>query len=110
MRISDWSSDVCSSDLRVAVVLAEAPLGHLAVQCDLDIDLIVRAVDARAIVDEVGVDPAALRREGDARGLRDAKVRALADRLDAQILGIDAQRVVRGVAEDRRSTRLNSSH
>src|SRR3546814_2721813 len=60
---------------------------------------IVRAVDARAIVDEVGVDPPALRREGDARCLGDAKVRALADRLHAQILGIDAQRVVRGVAD-----------
>src|SRR3546814_6733663 len=74
LRISDWSSDVCSSDLnrlrlqpvilehefgnivghpheqRVAVVLAEAPLGHLAVQCDLDIDLIVRAVEDRKSV------------------------------------------------------------
>src|SRR3546814_5478855 len=26
MRISDWSSDVCSSDLRAAILLAAAPL------------------------------------------------------------------------------------
>src|SRR3546814_4549575 len=81
-RISDWSSDVCSSDLR-----------------DLDIDLIIRAIDARAIVDEVGVDPSALRREGDARGLRHAQIGAFADDADAQILGIDAQRVVGGIAD-----------
>src|SRR3546814_8342637 len=79
MRISDWSSDVCSSDL-------------------LDIDLTVRTVDAGAIVDEGGVDPPALGGKGDARRLRDAQIRALADGADAQILGIDAQRIVGGIA------------
>src|SRR3546814_4084230 len=63
-----------------------------AIEGDLDIDLIVRTVDAGAIVDEVGVDPPALGGKGDARRLRDAQIRALADGADAQILGIDAQR------------------
>src|SRR3546814_10192297 len=74
MRISDWSSDVCSSDLRL---LRQPPFGHLAIEGDLDIDLIVRTVDAGAIVDEVGVDPPALGGKGDARRLRDAQIRAL---------------------------------
>src|SRR3546814_18506051 len=69
-----------------------------AIEGDLDIDLIVRTVDAGAIVDEVGVDPPALGGKGDARRLRDAQIRALADGADAQILGIDAQRIVGGIA------------
>ena len=44
---------------QVALLELEPPLGHLAVQRDLDVDLIVRAIDAGAIVDEVGVDPPA---------------------------------------------------
>src|SRR3546814_10271316 len=32
MRISDWSSDVCSSDLRVHRLLAVAPRGHAVVK------------------------------------------------------------------------------
>src|SRR3546814_8184629 len=69
-----------------------------AIEGDLDIDLIVRTVDAGAIVDEVGVDPPALGGKGDALRLRDAQIRALADGADAQILGIDAQRIVGGIA------------
>ena len=42
-------------------------LGHLAIERDLDVDLVVRAVDAGRIVDEVGVDPPAARRTRSAR-------------------------------------------
>src|SRR3546814_16081011 len=41
MRISDWSSDVCSSDLKARTimrdmrVLADVPVGELAVERDL---------------------------------------------------------------------------
>src|SRR3546814_8079222 len=34
MRISDWSSDVCSSDLGVASVRQEAAFGHVLQECD----------------------------------------------------------------------------
>ncbi len=84
---------------RVAVLERQAALDHLAVERDLDVDLIVRAIDAGRIVDEVGVDAAALRGEGDARRLGDAQVRALADCLAAQLLGIDAQAIVGGIAD-----------
>ena len=43
----------------VAGLFLQPPLAHLAVQRDLDVDLIVRTIDAGRIVDEVGVDPAA---------------------------------------------------
>src|SRR3546814_14224672 len=42
MRISDWSSDVCSSDLRIRIGIHIAAPG-LAVTRDSDIDKIARA-------------------------------------------------------------------
>ena len=84
---------------QVALLEREPPLGHLAVQRDLDVDLVVRAVDAGRIVDEVGVDPAAALRELDPAGLGDGEVGALADRLDAQLGGVDPDRVVAGIAD-----------
>ena len=66
---------------------------------DLDVDLVVRAVDARRIVDGVGVDATAVAGEGDAARLGEAEVRALADDLDAQLAGLDADRVIGLVAD-----------
>ncbi|MCY1168558.1 hypothetical protein D9M73_85560 [compost metagenome] len=83
----------------VALVITEATLDHLAVERDLDVDLIIRAVDPGRIVDEVGIDAPAARRKGDTRGLGDAEIRAFADRGGAQILGIDAQPIIGGVAD-----------
>jgi hypothetical protein len=84
---------------RVALLEAEPSLRHLAVQRDLDVDLVVRAIDAGTVVDEVGVDPPALPAELDPRRLGDAEIGALADRLDAKIGGVDADGVVAGVAD-----------
>src|SRR3546814_6961537 len=133
MRISDWSSDVCSSDLDLAVeqalrfqgldevllgaqarhahplhqaqrlvlavVVGEHQAGdfvghgleqlvalfdlelarlHLAVEQDLDVDLVVRGVHAGRVVDEVGVAQHTVVRGLDAAALGEAKVAALA--------------------------------
>ena len=51
------------------------------------------------IVDEVGVDPAAVLAELDPRRLGDAEIGALADRLDAKLGGVDPDRVVAGIAD-----------
>ena len=83
----------------VARVEGQAAFGHLLVERDLDVDLIVRTIDAGAIVDEVGIDAPALEREGDAARLSDAQVRAFADHPNAQLLGIDPQPVVGRVAD-----------
>src|SRR3546814_19450109 len=64
MRISDWSSDVCSSDLRERIRAHEAGLGlagdHVAVDLALELDLQlhrlgdpVDPVDLLAVVTEV---------------------------------------------------------
>jgi hypothetical protein len=84
---------------RIALPRKRAAFDHLAVERDLDVDLVVRTIDAGRIVDEVGVDPPAMAGEGDARRLGDAKIRALADRPRAEILGIDAQPVIGRIAD-----------
>ena len=83
----------------VALFEFEPAFRHLAVERDLDVDLIVRAIDAGRIVDEVGVDAPALPAELDPGRLGDAEIGALADRLDAQVGGVDSDRVVGGVAD-----------
>src|SRR3546814_9428190 len=106
MRISDWSSDVCSSDLRGR--RAEAfRLFKLAVD-DVDGENLARAGDPRAL-DDRGADAAATE-------YRDARpgfdLRGVERRTDA---GQDRAPDERGAIErnilvDRKSTRLNSSH
>ena len=73
-------------------------VGHVAVvdhraEQDLDVDLVVGAVDAGRVVDEVGVDPARPR-ERDPRALGQAEIAALGDDPAAQLLGVDPYRVV----------------
>ncbi len=73
-----------------------AGIDHGAKQ-DLDVDLVVGAVDAGGVVDEVGVDPTALLGKRDPCLLGQAEIAALADDLAAQLLGVDPDRVVGAV-------------
>ena len=102
-RLSSSTSAATSSVISASSALRASKLEpafeHLAVQRDLDVDLVVRAIDAGRIVDEVGVDPAAMLAELDPRGLGDAEIGALADRLDLEVRGVDADRVVAGIAD-----------
>ena len=64
----------------------------------------VRTIDARRIVDEVGVDPAphsifAVERERDARGLGHAQIGPFANGLGTQVFGIDAQAIIGWIAD-----------
>src|SRR3546814_3248877 len=123
MRISDWSSDVCSSDLPGGAVLAgERPAYPLSGRIIMDRgEAVVRS--ARALlgvpfrlhgrsadmgVDCVGLVALAAWRAGhegeapDRYGLRGGRVEQLENWLAAAGL--------RRVGRDRTSTRLNSSH
>ena len=62
-----------------------SPVGHDRVEQDLDVDLVVGAVDAAGVVDRVGVDAAAAERELDPPALGEAEVAALADDPAAQL-------------------------
>src|SRR3546814_3954276 len=106
MRISDWSSDVCSSDLRwLSAAVFEAP----AVVARLDdIAVVGDAVEQRRGhfgVAEHGRPFA----EGEVRGDDDAgPLIKLADEVEQQLPSRAGERQITEL--DRKSTRLNSSH
>src|SRR3546814_10449580 len=103
MRISDWSSDVCSSDLRT-VAFERQPAAHVGAvagavdaqrrRCDPPARVFAPACDAAGEVDVVG--------RAETTGPVEAQ-RGLRVELERQALGI-------AIEEDRKSTRLNSSH
>jgi len=77
---------------------------HLAVtdgqaEQDLDVDLVVRGVDAGGVVDRVGVDAHAGQRRLDAPALREAEVAAFGHHLAAQRVAVDAQGIVGAVTD-----------
>src|SRR3546814_8061027 len=102
MRISDWSSDVCSSDLGVAAMHQIHLAGDIG-QVQGFFDRGIAAADYRhvLITEEKPVAGStgrhALALEGFLRG-------------QAKIFGGGASGDNQGVAGDRKSTRLNSSH
>src|SRR3546814_1131436 len=103
MRISDWSSDVCSSDLVVLPEPRPARLQRLG--CLLDVpDAVLRLLREVLQLSAILAAPQSL--PG-----RDAKVVHLVGKkvLEVEAAGHEA-RCQRRAAEDRKSTRLNSSH
>src|SRR3546814_6973622 len=107
MRISDWSSDVCSSDLLLnmgaasgksfAEMMLENELAHRSLEeVEAGLDAIAAAMDASidAGCSSTGVLPGGL------------KVKRRAPPIAADI----RSRHEANLSEDRKSTRLNSSH
>src|SRR3546814_4050164 len=100
MRISDWSSDVCSSDLALTPGQAFAPVGEPAIVAVGDLaNELVGSGKLRGADHLLVVDPFALQHD------------ILAHRSRQE------QRFLHGAADlaaqadrDRKSTRLNSSH
>ena len=84
----------------VPLLLAHAAVGHDGVDQDLDVDLVVRAVDARDVVSGVGVDPAAglfrsaVQRILDPTQLSQAQVAALPDDLAAKLGAVGSKGIV----------------
>ena len=70
-----------------------------AVEQDLDVDLVVAAVDAGRVVDGVGVDEPAGEGVLDPPELGEPEVAALADHAAAQVAAVDAHAVVGAVAD-----------
>src|SRR3546814_10027350 len=115
MRISDWSSDVCSSDLLAHPLLAHAERFAELLQGRAVVAEAAGADDgllALAQLEQGLLDPFVARQavvEGDHQILRaEALVGQLVLPLGLAVLS-DAG-VQRLVGQDRKSTRLNSSH
>ena len=82
----------------VALLDGQVARGHDAVEQDLDVHLVIGAVDSARVVDGVRVDLAAAQRELDTRGLGQAEVAALADHATAQLRSVDSHGIVGLVA------------
>ena len=96
---SSATSSVISTSSVVALLDRHLAFGHHRAEEDLDVDLVVAAIDAGRVVDGVGVDEPAVERELDATALGQAEVPALADHPAAQLGTVDAQAVVGSVAD-----------
>src|SRR3546814_2261131 len=121
MRISDWSSDVCSSDLAAGVPVFVDPLANLP----SDFDHIGASLENAARLHAAGVD-VAFTQSGDAshnaRKIRQLAGNAVANglpweaglagltRVPARALGVDDRIGTIAPGIDRKSTRLKSSH
>src|SRR3546814_5991461 len=111
MRISDWSSDVCSSDLAVGVEHRHQRLVETAF---LDRAVGALLADQRERVDGFAVDAF----DGGDGVAAHALVRLWMERIERGVAGTHAERLDPGVrflrgelrGIDRKSTRLNSSH
>src|SRR3546814_4248888 len=103
MRISDWSSDVCSSDLHLAIAAFRAtglqPIEHIGDQV-ADLAELRHAEAACGACGRADADAARL------GGRQRIEGNAVLVAGDARML----QRLVGRLAGDRKSTRLNSSH
>ena len=84
---------------RVALLERDPLALHGGAQQDLDVDLVIRAVDPRGVVDRVGVDAPAGGRVLDAPALRQPEVAALGDDARAQLAAVDADGVGVAVAD-----------
>src|SRR3546814_7619754 len=116
MRISDWSSDVCSSDLQEPALIVESGrrVFDLYERALVDRDDVAargviadRTLHQAVDLGEVGLSQrllALIERDGD-RDAAQPALRRVGDRnLAADLIGAG------GILVDRKSTRLNSSH
>src|SRR3546814_10913248 len=114
MRISDWSSDVCSSDLtKTSILAAASPHRQTLGVPPLD-DLTATTSLSDGLATATGANPA--QRVPKAQALADlATMKAALDRLAGDDVASKAALVLAGVESlasdpDRKSTRLNSRH
>src|SRR3546814_8787053 len=109
MRISDWSSDVCSSDLIPAGKIAALKTGELAGMLAVDtVGEYTGKYAPSAVHCRVNLDVEAIKKE-------EAGYVALPSYYDfkgrkEEVLRKNFSRITDEVGADRKSTRLNSSH
>src|SRR3546814_6503084 len=105
MRISDWSSDVCSSDLRMALHVTTAERAWAGRDAWVNM---LRATVATFAAAVGGADSLTVLPYTHALGLPDGFARRIAR--NTQLVLKEESHLARVVDPDRKSTRLNSSH
>src|SRR3546814_9748042 len=113
MRISDWISDVCSSDLNIATGVSEKlfdSIGRTLTTIPADVDAhktLRRVIDARGAM-------FADKKDGEVFDWATAESLAfgtlLSEGYQVRLSGQDSGRGTFSQRQDRKSTRLNSSH
>ena len=81
------------------MLFGELAFGDRAPEQDLDVDLMVRCIDAGGVIDSVGVDPPARQCVLDATELSEPEVAAFRDHFAPELGAVDAQRVVGAIAD-----------
>src|SRR3546814_4931494 len=104
MRISDWSSDVCSADLTARLLPALTAIGKQCPEAIISVDTF-RAEVARQAVEE----GAAIINDISG-GHLDSAMPATIARLQVPYVMMHMRGTPRTMTRDRKSTRLNSSH
>src|SRR3546814_5318168 len=130
MRISDWSSDVCSSDLSQGVLGAVGQIKRLSNATQVVAGNVATAGGARALVDagadavQVGIGPGSICTTRMVAGAGMPQLTAILDTVEVctrqgvqviadggiKLSGDLAKAMAAGASCDRKSTRLNSSH
>src|SRR3546814_1983413 len=120
MRISDWSSDVCSSDLVVEALEAD---GHKVVKSQVVLDRPIKAIGMHEVKVALHPEVAVTIKINVARSPEEAEMQA--EGVDVMAQMFEEAHDVAGFTEDyqasqdaaatlgeedRKSTRLNSSH
>src|SRR3546814_9122073 len=105
MRISDWSLDVCSSDLRLSLEAGQAHYSISGQELNALGQTVGTTTYATAVALPVVSEAAIAAAVGAGDSSRDRITRFVHDLAGRQIFRLSAVS-----AEDRKSTRLNSSH
>src|SRR3546814_7616226 len=103
MRISDWSSDVCSSDLHQALTRARAVAGKVQIRDAFEIgrrEILTQPRDARKLRHDIADMRSKMRNELD----RSSDAHWDIKQGKGGLIDIEF------ITQDRKSTRLNSSH
>src|SRR3546814_3594785 len=111
MRISDWSSDVCSSDLSIGWCLKVA-VGRIILTCSAVALMALGApLSAAAVQQDFGAWRAYMRGRA---AISQDKLGEAVRQFQTALQAGEHDRILRqrtfGLALDRKSTRLNSSH
>src|SRR3546814_3748339 len=105
MRISDWSSDVCSSDLGADLDAPAAVFDTRGVEIEMvDIRHAAGCMDHQIAIDDLGLLRCLVGNRETGAILVDFQNLGPGPQIDPQLPGRFAENV------DRKSTRLNSSH